>query len=248
MFRTLLDYFEVILAILLGIIVIRYILTLSTDRVYMPVSWKEAVKKGKVNPALVRTERKYRDKARFFNLWLQIERLRQDDVPGAFAELGVYRGETARIIHLSDPSRKLYLFDTFSGFKQEDLEKETGEAATYKTSNFADTTMERAKRAIGGNENVVFRPGYFPSSAEGLKEEAFALVNIDADLYNPIRAGLEFFYPRLVPGGVILVHDYNSKWEGAMKAVNEFASNIPETLVHVPDSDNTIMIIKNRSV
>ncbi|MBU2649381.1 MAG: TylF/MycF family methyltransferase, partial [Bacteroidetes bacterium] len=61
-------------------------------------------------------------------------------------------------------------------------------------------------------------------------------------------AGLEFFYPRLVPGGVILVHDYNSKWEGAMKAVNEFASNIPETLVHVPDSDNTIMIIKNRSV
>jgi len=69
---------------------------------------------------------------------------------------------------------------------------------------------------------------------------------MDADLYNPTKAGLEFFYPRLSPGGVILVHDYNYKWEGLMKAVDEFVLTLPETPVLSPDLDSTIMIIKNK--
>ena len=79
------------------------------------------------------------------------------------------------------------------------------------------------------------------------KEDTFALVSIDVDLCNPTKAGLEFFYPRLTPGGVILVHDYNDDWPELMKAVNDFCLSIPENLIPVADADSTVMIIKNKS-
>ena len=66
---------------------------------------------------------------------------------------------------------------------------------------------------------------------------------MDADLYNPTKAGLEFFYPRLVPGGVIIVHDYNPDWPGIMKAVNDFATTITEPIVPLPDQDSSVMIL-----
>jgi O-methyltransferase len=182
----------------------------------------------------------------FFNWWLQVERLKAWQVAGAFAELGVYKGESARIIHHMDPDRRFHLFDTFEGFRPDDLEAERGEAATYSTNNFADTSIPTVVRFIEGNRNILIHAGYFPGSASEVFHERFALVNIDADLYNPTRAGLEFFYPRLSPGGVILVHDYNFKWEGVIEAVNDFCKTIPENPSLLPDRECTVIIIRNK--
>jgi O-methyltransferase len=75
--------------------------------------------------------------------------------------------------------------------------------------------------------------------------QLFSLVNLDADLYLPTKAGLEFFYPRLSPGGIIIIHDYNYKWPGIKKAADDFAAGIPEPLVMVPDMDGSVMIVKS---
>jgi O-methyltransferase len=99
---------------------------------------------------------------------------------------------------------------------------------------------------MSGNENILLHPGYFPETAEQVRNEIFALVNLDADLYRPTRAALDFFYPRLSPGGIIFIHDYNYKWEGIKKAVDEFAQKIPEALILVPDIDGTCMIMRNK--
>jgi O-methyltransferase len=178
---------------------------------------------------------------------MQIQRIEKDAVPGDFAELGVYKGDSARIIHMMAPDRMLHLFDTFEGFTGTDLQSESGEASTYTSKNFSDTSVNKVLKKIGGNsEKITLHPGYFPESATGMENKTFALVNLDADLYNPTKAGLEFFYPRLSPGGVIFIHDYNYKWEGLLKAVNEFMLTVPETPVLSPDLDSTIMIIKNK--
>jgi O-methyltransferase len=203
------------------------------------------VKNGSVGPALKKLKRGYPDKARFFNWWFQIGRLKQDKVPGVFVELGVYKGDSARVIHLMDPSRPFHLFDTFSGFAAGDLTVETGEAATYTPENFADTNVPSVLKRINGNRNIIIHPGYFPDTAVGFKEKV-AMVSMDADLYNPTRAGLELFYPLLSPGGVIMVHDYNHKWPGITKAVDDFTRNIPENLVILPDTFGTVMIIRNK--
>jgi O-methyltransferase len=249
----------------------RYAWGIFFDKNYYPVEWENQRKNGLIGKDLMRLERNYPDKVRFFNWWFQVERLKKDGVPGDFAELGVYKGESAKIIHLMDPSRKFHLYDTFEGFKEEDLQHETGEAATYTTRNFADTSLDGVKRYLGDSDNFIYHAGHFQEltvDSRQLTEAGlltadrrplthdrqlstvncqlnFAFVNLDADLYAPTKAGLEYFYPCLSPGGVIIIHDYNFKWPGIKKAVDEFVSSIPETLVMIPDMEGSVMILKS---
>lgn len=239
---------QLVIILIILVFLIRYLWGTFFDTDYQPVAWKHKIKTRSIPADLLKAERQTSDKVRFFNFWFQIERIKKEVIPGAFAELGVYKGDTARIIHCMDPARTLHLFDTFEGFPESDLERETGEAATYSAERFSDTGIKKVKSRIGNNNNVVFHQGYFPETTKGLEEEKFALVSIDADLYRPISAGLHYFYPCLSPGGVIIVHDYNYKWEGAMQAVDEFVQKIPESLVPLPDMESSVMIIKMKHV
>jgi O-methyltransferase len=236
------------LAVILVVLafLIRYAWDLFFGKGYEPVEWDHACKSGRIGRELKKIARNYPDKVRFFNFWYQVERLGREDVPGCFAELGVYKGESARVLHHMDPGRKFHLFDTFTGFPPSDLAHETGEAATYTPDRFSDTGITAVIHTISGNGNILLHPGYFPDTATQTNDEIFALVNLDADLYQPTRAALEFFYPRLSPGGVIFIHDYNYKWEGIKRAVDDFVKTIPESLSLVPDLDGTAMIVKNR--
>jgi O-methyltransferase len=127
-----------------------------------------------------------------------------EDVPGAFAEVGVWRGEMSAFLHRLAPHRQLYLFDTFSGFPDRDLPEGSTD------SRFRDTSEEAVRRRVAPAEDVVLRPGYVPETLAGLEDERFAFVLLDLDLYEPTRSSLEFFYPRLSSGGYLVMHDYNN--------------------------------------
>ena len=184
---------------------------------------------------------------RLYTFWLQIERLREEKISGAFAEVGVYKGETARMIHAMDPSRRFHLFDTFEGFAQRDLEHEVPDIEKSNSVDFSDTSAEVATKFIDGNENVLIHKGHFPGSVENLGEEAFAFVHLDADLYKPTIAALRYFYPKLQAGGVIIVHDFYNTWGGVKKAVEEFVATIPENAMPVADWQGSVLIVKNRT-
>ncbi len=215
-------------------------------KINKPFLWEEAVKDGRLSDALKKAERTYDDKVRFYNFWFQIERIKKDNIPGAFAELGVYKGETASFIHLMEPSRNLHLFDTFNGFDSGDLAAEVINNSKYSATNFSDTSIESVKKIFENSNQVHFYPGYFPDTTASLTETTFALVHLDADLYQPTLAALQYFYPKLSPGGVIVVHDYNHSWAGVTKAVDQFRSAIPEQIIGIPDTQGSIMIIKNK--
>jgi O-methyltransferase len=243
---TNISLFQIIQFILIAVILLYllyYVYTLLFDKNYQPRAWKLALKEGSVSSELKKAEQKYADKVRFFNFWFQIERLKKEQVPGVFAELGVYKGDSAYFIHLMDSSRDFHLFDTFEGFTEKDLEMEHGKAATYTKHNFADTSIERVKQRLS-QPQFIFHKGYFPDTATKIQNEQFAMVSMDVDLYKPTKAGLEFFYPRLARGGVLIIHDYNPDWPGIVKAVDEFAMTIPEPIIPLADVDNTVMIFK----
>ena len=237
---------NLVIILIVFVFLIRYVWDIFFSQNYSPVKWQYEIKSGNIHKKLVMLEKKYPDKVRFFNFWFQVERLKRDNVPGAFAEVGVYQGESARILHQMDSTRVFHLFDTFKGFAESDLLYEKGEAATYTNKSFADTDVNLVIRKIEGNENIFIHEGYFPDSTQGMKDDIFALVNLDLDLYAPTKAALEFFYPRLSPGGVLIIHDYNPKWEGIYKAVDEFIVSKPEPLILIPDMDGTCMVIKNK--
>lgn len=243
------SFYQIIQFILVAVILLYllyYVYTLLFDKNYQPRVWKVALKKGGISSELKKAEKKYADKVRFFNFWFQIERLKKDKIPGAFAELGVYKGDSAEPIHLMDNQRDFHLFDTFEGFQEKDLEIESGKAATYTKHNFADTSIERVKQRLN-DSRFIFHKGYFPETTEKFADKQFALVHMDVDLYNPTKAGLAYFYPRLSPGGVLIIHDYNPDWPGIVKAVDEFANTIPEPIIPLADVDNTVMIFKARN-
>jgi O-methyltransferase len=235
--------YTLILALL--ILLLRYLWITFTGLDRKPVQWQFALKNRLVPERLRRLEKAYPDKVRFFNWWLQTGRMTAEKVPGVFVELGVYKGESAGILHQMDPDRPFHLFDTFTGFTPGDLDIETGEAATYTPDNFADTSVEMVLKKINGNNNIIIHKGYFPESARDFHHQV-ALLNMDADLYKPTRSGLELFYPLMAPGGIILVHDYNHKWPGIIKAVDGFVKTIPENMILLPDINGTAMIIRGK--
>jgi hypothetical protein len=86
--------------------------------------------------------------------------------------------------------------------------------------------------------NVEIHQGYFPDSAIEINE-TFMFVNLDFDLYQPILSGLCFFYPKMLKGSVILVHDYyHAGLSGIREAIKQYEKEIGREIAKLPIGDN----------
>lgn len=169
------------------------------------------------------------DYVRLATLELLCRRL--DSVPGAAAELGVYRGFFARCINQLLPERKLYLFDSFEGFAQEDCASAAFQAA------HRNTAIDKVLSIMPHPEQIIVKPGFFPGSLEGL-EERFCLVSLDVDFYETTLEGLRYFWPRLEEGGYLLLHDWGSiKLPGVARALADFEAELGQHLPSIPLCD-----------
>jgi predicted O-methyltransferase YrrM len=131
------------------------------------------------------------------------------------AELGVYKGGTAYLI-ASQIKMPIYLYDTFEGMP------ETSEFDLHNKGDFSQTSFTEVEQFLKEFNNVFLLKGIFPESAFGFEQD-LGFVHIDCDIYESTKAGLEYFYPRLIKGGTILIDDYNFRTTlGAKKAVDEF--------------------------
>ena len=183
------------------------------------------------------------DASRLYALVLNIRQVISDGIAGDFAELGVYRGNSAAVLaHYAEKAdRSLYLFDTFSGFDPRDF---VGIDANAPKA-FDATSIDMVKKTVG-SDRAIYVPGFFPGTVTPeMSDRRFVIAHLDCDLYEPMKAGLEFFYPRLSPGGLMMMHDYsNPHWAGAKQAVDEFCLTIPESVILLPDKSGTAMFRK----
>lgn len=140
------------------------------------------------------------------------------DVPGAFAECGVYRGGILKMLSDICPDRAVFGFDTFAGLPKEMWV--SGEP--HSAGEFGDTSLAAVMREVEGCKNVALVKGVFPDSASGCKGEKFALVHLDFDFYESTRTAIEWFLPRMSSGGAIVFDDY--EWDncpGVKRAIDE---------------------------
>jgi Macrocin-O-methyltransferase (TylF) len=183
------------------------------------------------------------DLSRWYFLNLVCDQITHEGVIGDIAEVGVYKGNTAAL--LANLAREIgstaYLLDTYAGFSDDDLR---GIDAEQKMA-FADTSLE-AVRSLIGEKSTRYIVGRFPESAQQMPNGlSFALVHLDCDLYSPMKAGLEYFYPLLMPGGFLIMHDYSSLyWPGARQAIDEFFVDKPERLIPIADKSGSAAIRK----
>lgn len=242
---TSIQYINLILIILVAIVGLSYFWSFYTHKLFKPFFWLDAQKKKAIPKDILRLERSFKDKMRFYSIWLQLNRIEKHNIDGDAAELGVYKGETAKLIHHMLPDRKLYLFDSFNGFPKQVIREDCDGTVRPQTVKFENTSPDEVTKYIRGNQNINIREGIFPKTATDLDKQQFAFVHIDADLYQSTIDALNFFYPKLNKQGAILVHDYNHNWEGVKKAIDEFSLTIPEAFFELPDMYGSVLLIKN---
>jgi O-methyltransferase len=152
-------------------------------------------------------------------------------IPGDIAEVGVYRGGSAKIICSAKGDKTLHLFDTFEGLpKVEDIDM----VWPFYEGKFA-ASFDSVKAYLAGEKNVFFYKGIFPDTSGPVENKRFSMVNFDVDTYESTKKCLEFFYERMNPGGILLSHDYITA-PGVRKAFDDFFEGRPEPVLETAGS------------
>ncbi len=140
--------------------------------------------------------------------------------PGAFAEFGVCQGGSLDLLARLHPNRLIYGIDSFEGLP------EPGPMDTYhKKGDFALSLEEQISLSYQFNpEKVIIRKGYSPSVFHWIpSDQTFAFVHVDVDLYQSVKDALDYFYPRLIPTGMMIFDDYGFETTpGAKQAIEEW--------------------------
>jgi O-methyltransferase len=164
--------------------------------------------------------------------------------PFRAVECGVYTGSSllacALIARDTCMPYRIIGLDTFSGLpplSEKDLSLAPDGARYINTQMFGDTSLEsvQAKFLHAGLSNYVeLRKGLFRETLPTLPDHRYHFVNIDCDLYEPHIECLEYFYPRMVSGGIVFFDDYHSvEYPMASRAVDDFMHDKPEQLLHL---------------
>ncbi len=189
-------------------------------------------------------DKNYLDYIRLSALELAAHEIERKQLKGNVAELGVYKGKFARYMNQYFANRTLYLLDTFEGFDSRDTEKERKESFSTGNQDFSDTSVEAVLSIMPHRQQCKIIKGFFPESAKNLNDQ-FVFVSLDTDLYEPLYNGLHFFYPKLVQGGYIFVHDFNNDaYKGARQAVMQFCAEQQINYTALPDSGGSCIITK----
>ncbi len=160
-----------------------------------------------------------------------------EKIEGEIAEVGVYKGGSAKLICETTKKKKLHLFDTFEGLP--DLTRHDSNKQFNKGEYSAQ--LEMVKESLEKYSNVFFYKGFFPATSGPVKNKKFSLVHLDVDIYESTLSCLTFFYPRMSRGGVIVSHDYPDA-VGVKKAFDEFFEDKPEIIIELPLCDQCVVV------
>ena len=172
---------------------------------------------------------------RIYALARAVEHVVGGRVPGALVECGVWRGGSMMavaltLLSLGVDDRELYLFDTFEGMTEpgEEDVMHTGQRAHDLVGDEhyrAAAPLEDVRDAVLGvgypGDRIHFVRGPVEETLPGEAPAEIALLRLDTDWYSSTKHELVHLYPRLSPGGVLIVDDY-AYWLGARKAVDEY--------------------------
>ena len=191
------------------------------------------------------------DYVRIKTLEMIANEINENKVGGQTAEVGVFKGSFAKYINFLFNNKKLYLFDTFESFsKKESLDEiRSGNCDTAFIEIFKNTSVSEVLNKMCYPDNIIIKQGLFPDSLNGL-EEKFAFVSLDVDFEESMLECLRYFYPRMVEGGYIFVHDYNYcdslNLRGIRNAIKRYEEEIGVSLHKVPicDQGGTVVISK----
>lgn len=190
---------------------------------------------------------------RFYNLYTALtasNHLKGATTGDHIVECGVFHGHSSLIMlsRLKELDSKFdgegyYAVDSFEGLSKPSEKDDLGAEWEGKMHADFEKTSKVLKSAFP-KVNVI--KGYIPEVLKYLPDETYRFVHIDVDLANPTIDALNFFYPRLLVGGAIIIDDYGFKlWSGTKRAIDSFMDN-KKDLYGQPLSTGQYLLIKYR--
>lgn len=170
------------------------------------------------------------DKRRCFMIYQLAKQV--SNFSGDVAEVGVYKGGTAKLLSelFTSQNKGLHLFDTFTGMPPSDASRDL-----HKQGDFKDVSLESVKAYLGDSKNIHYYPGFFPLSAKPVENLKFCLVHVDVDIYQSVRDCCEFFYPLMERSGIMIFDDYGRlTCPGAKIAIDNFFTDKTEQPCYLP--------------
>lgn len=175
-----------------------------------------------------------------YQLGMLVKNLRK--VKGDIAEVGAYKGGSARVICEYKKNKHLHVVDTFSGLPAaRKNDKNIVMNNAYKQGQYA-SSLEEVKELLKPFINVHLYPVHFKYNNELFTNHIFSLVHLDLDVYQSTIDCLKYFYPRMTSGGVIITHDYQSA-SGVKKAFDEFFKNKPEIIIELAVTQAMVVVL-----
>ena len=179
------------------------------------------------------------------------------DLEGDVAECGLYRGLFSfmfcNYLRLANPNFKgqgYHAFDSFQGLSEPSEQDvisrpEYGAVGTHcRPAGEFQGSLETVKSTLKDYPLVQYHPGWIPESLSSVPDRTYKFVHVDLDLYEPIKGAVEYFYQRMVKGGIIVIDEYAiPRWPGARKAVDEFCQ-MNHLITPVPLTTGNGVLIK----
>ena len=169
------------------------------------------------------------------------------DLAGDVVEFGCYEGDTSILLAdvLRDqPDKWLYLYDSFEGLPEKTAEDKSADGWRFQAGELKalpDTVRSKFKK-YDLPEPVIVK-GWFNELENSDLPSTISFALLDGDFYESIKTSLELVAPRMVAGGVIVVHDYrNARLPGSGRAVNEFLSEHKDEYVFRIAATMAIMV------
>lgn len=158
---------------------------------------------------------------------------------GDFAECGVFRGGSAYLMcQVAQLDHKqVHLFDSFAGLSK---------PAEHESEHWSPGDLAVGEEEVHTNlrefDNFHTYAGWIPERFADVSSHTFSFVHIDVDLEQPTRDSIEFFYPRLVPGGVLLLDDHGSAMcPGARATALDYFANQPEQVMDLATGQGLVI-------
>lgn len=147
---------------------------------------------------------------------------------GDWAECGVFKGSTSLIMaeynrryEILQAGCNVHLFDSFEGLAN----PASADSGTNMVKGDYLGTEDEVRRNLSDYDCFVYHRGWIPDRFADVANRKFSFVHIDVDFYEPVRDSLDFFLPRMVNGGIIVLDDYGcAETPGALRAANEMAA------------------------
>jgi O-methyltransferase len=173
-----------------------------------------------------------------WRMWILTSVAKQaSKLPGSIAEFGVYRAGCARMILETAgvaPGGRYHLFDTFAGIPDSQLTEQETEAGC--AGRLQDTSVDYVRRRLDRwSDLLVFHVGDLFDTLPETETGDLSLVHIDLNTSEPTRVAMEYSYPRLVPGGIVVFDDYGWGEESDQRdVIEDMCTSLPESLIALP--------------